>query len=261
LVAALLMAGACATVSGASTTAWRAANSPAGSPLLWSGDVSTGDLSQFVVEPTNNVGGTTPAVVTNPTHHGRYAIALTLNGATDPDQGICCGSRNELLPRFRDLQEGDDLWFGFSTYLGAGFPTSGGWQVITQFKQNQDGAPPLSLTVEDGQYKIEGGYGHPGGSRLFIRPVGAAVTGRWVDWVWHVRFSTDPSVGFVEVWLDGRPVLRRFAPPGGTLYSGSGPTAGSYVKTGLYRERTISEPATLYLADWRIAASADGVRP
>ena len=35
--------------------------------------------------------------------------------------------------------------------------------MITQFKQNFDGSPPLSLNVEDGQYRIEGGYGHPDG--------------------------------------------------------------------------------------------------
>jgi Polysaccharide lyase len=223
--------------------------------LLWVGDAETGDLSQFLDGPWNDVGGIPPTLVTAPVRDGRYAIALTLTGATDPDAGICCGSRNELVPRFRDVQEGDDLYFGFSTYLAPGFPTSGGWQVITQFKQNFDGSPPLSLNVEERQYELEGGYGHPDGPDEFSRPIGPAITGVWVDWVLHVRFSADPQVGFVEVWQNGVAVLGRFAPHSGTLYPGTGDRAGSYVKTGPYREPTVQVPGTMFLDDWRIGTS------
>ena len=34
--------------------------------LLWVGDFETGDLSQYDVEPTNNVGGVGPTLVTSP---------------------------------------------------------------------------------------------------------------------------------------------------------------------------------------------------
>jgi hypothetical protein len=225
---------------------------PSADGVLWTGDIETGNISQFNTDPANDVGGTRPRVVTDPVRSGRYALALSIPGSTEPGEGICCGSRDEVKPRFRDLREGDDLWFGFSIYLAPGYPTSGGWQVVTQFKQNFDGSPPLSLNVEDDQYKIEGGYGYPGGSRLFVRPVGAAVTGEWVDWVMHVRFSANPAVGFVEAWRDGELVLPRMSPPGGTLYPGSGSRGGSYVKTGPYRDQAMTEPGTLYLDDWRI---------
>ena len=227
--------------------------------LLWSGDAETGDLSQYQAEPTNSVGGTPPVVETTVVRDGRYAIALGLTGATTTSDGICCGSRNELLPKFRDLQEGDELWFGFSTYLAAGFPTDAGWQLITQFKQNFDGSPPLGLYVEEGRYKVEGGYGHPSGPRPFMIPLGPASSGQWVDWVWHVKFSSDPGVGFVEVWQNGQPVVPRFAPRSGTLYPGTGDRAGSYVKTGPYREQTITAPATLYLDGWKIGTSRAAV--
>ena len=251
LVVIVLVAGlSSSTCSGPPSDSQRAA-----AGLLWVGDAETGDLGQFQDGLRNDVGGIPPAVVTAPVREGRYSIALTLTGATRADEGICCGSRNELVPRFRDVEEGDDLFFGFSTQLAPGFPTDLGWQVITQFKQNFDGSPPLSLNVEDRQYEIEGGYGHPDGPNEFNQPIGPAVTGVWVDWVLHVRFSADPGIGYVEVWQNGELVLPRFAPGSGTLYPGSGDRAGSYVKTGPYRDPTIPVPATMYLDDWRIGTS------
>ncbi|MFC4949917.1 polysaccharide lyase [Pseudonocardia sp. GCM10023141] len=227
--------------------------------VLWTGDAETGDLSQFQDGPWNDVGGTQPKVVTSPVRDGGHAIALGLTGATTASDGICCGSRNELLPKFRDLEEGDDLYFGFSNYLAPGFPTSGGWQLITQFKQNFDGSPPLGLYVEDGQYKIEGGYGYPTGPKPFMKPLSPAPTGQWVDWVLHVKFSANPAIGYVEVWQNGNLVLPRFAPTSGTMYPGTGGRAGSYVKTGPYRDPSITAPGTMYLDNWRIGTSRAAV--
>lgn len=260
----LLLASACGSAAALDKdrAAAPADGPPAAAPavlpesgLLWKGDLETGDLSQFQNGPWNDVGGTEPTVVTSPVRGGRYAVELGLTGATDAADGICCGSRNELLPNFRDLHEGDDLYFGFSTYLAQGFALHPEWQSITQFKQNFDGSPPLALYVEDAQYKVEGGYGHPDGPNLFVVPIGQVATGEWVDWVWHVKFSADPRIGFIEMWQNGRLVLPRYSPPSGTLYPGSGDRAGSYVKTGPYRDPKVTTPATMYLDNWRIATT------
>ncbi|TWF78972.1 polysaccharide lyase-like protein [Pseudonocardia hierapolitana] len=231
--------------------------------LLWSGDMETGDVSQFQKTPWNTVGGPPPKVVEQPVRSGRYAVELSLVGATAPDDGICCGSRNEIEPKFRDMVEGEDLWFGFSTYLDANFPTYyADFQTIMQFKQNFDGSPPLEMTVEEGEFRIEGGYGHPDGPRLFLEPVGHADKDRWIDWILHVKFSPDPTVGYVEVWRDGQLVLPRFAPPGGTLYvNPDDGSARSSVKTGYYRYRSIDSVGRIVFDEWRIGTSVDVVRP
>ncbi|MGI5125217.1 polysaccharide lyase [Pseudonocardia sp. CA-107938] len=252
--ALLLLSGCASAVALDVDHAVAPAAVPAGPPL-WVGDLETGDLSQFQDGPWNDVGGTPPKVVTSPVRSGRYAVRLQLTGATDASDGICCGSRNELLPKFRDLKEGDDLYFGFSTYLQKGFALHPEWQLITQFKQNFDGSPPLALYVEDAQYKVEGGYGYPFGPHPFAVPIGPVTTDVWVDWVWHVKFSTDPRIGFVEVWQDGQLVVPRYAPETGTLYPGTGDRAGSYVKTGPYRDPTVTTPATMYLDNWRISTT------
>lgn len=252
-VAALLVVPACgssAVVTGPFGTS--APQPPAISKVLWVGDLTTGDLSQFQDGPWNNVGGTAPTVVEAPERRGASAVELTIPGSSSASDGICCGSRNELLPKFRDLVSGDDLYFRFSTFLAPGFPVDADWQVITQFKQNFDGSPPLTLNVEQGQYRVEGGYGHPDGSRQFIVNIGPAGTGSWVDWVMHVKFSADPAVGYVEVWKDGAIVLPRYFPPGGTMYPGPDGVDSSYVKTGLYRDPSIAVPGTLYLDNWVI---------
>jgi polysaccharide lyase-like protein len=231
--------------------------------LLWSGDMETGDVSQFQETPWNTVGGPPPKVVEQPVRSGRYAVELSLVGATAPDEGICCGSRNEIEPKFRDMAEGEDLWFAFSTYLDANFPTYyADFQTIMQFKQNFDGSPPLEMTVEEGEFRIEGGYGHPDGSQLFREPVGHADKDRWIDWILHVKFSPDPKVGYVEVWRDGQLVLPRFAPPGGTMYvNPADGSALSSVKTGYYRERNIDSVGRIFFDEWRIGTSVEVVRP
>lgn len=240
-----------------------AAEPPSPGMLLWTGDLETGDLSQFQKTPWNTVGGPPPRVVEQPVRSGRYAIELALVGATAPNDGICCGSRNEVEPKLRDFTEGEDLWFAFSTYLDADFPTYyADFQTIVQFKQNFDGSPPLEMTVEEGEFRIEGGYGHPDGPHLFRQAVGHADKARWIDWIMHVKFSPDPAVSFVEVWRDGQLVLPRFAPPGGTMYvNPQDGSARSSVKTGYYRERSIDSIGRIYFDEWRIGTSVEVVRP
>ncbi len=106
---------------------------------------------------------------------------------------------------------------------------------------------------------MEGGFGYPSGPRPFSLPIAPVKTGVWVDWVWHVKFSADPGVGFVEVWKDGALVLPRYAPRSGTLYPAAGAQAGNYVKTGPCRDPAVTTPATMYLDDWRIGTSRAAV--
>lgn len=252
LLAVLLLTTGCADGSGRPLD-------EGGPKVLWSGGAETGDLSEFQDTPWNNVGGTMPRVVSDPVRDGRFAVELGLQGATSLEDGICCGSRNELVPQFRDIVPGDDLYFGFSTYLAPGFPVDAYWQVITQFKQNFDGSPPVELDVGAGEYMLSGGDGHPTRPVRFRESLAPAVPGVWVDWVLHVRFSPDPAGGFVEVWKDGQLVLPRLAPVTGTMYPSPSGLDRSYIKLGYYRDRTIDQPGTIYFDDWRIATTYEAV--
>lgn len=219
--------------------------------LLWSAGLETGDLSAFHVYDSDSVGSPGPMIVDDPAvaRDGRYAVAFPIPAG---------GNRNEIVPRLPVLRPGDDLWFAFSTALTPGFPVDRAWQVVTQWKNQSAGSPPLELAVERGAYRLQGGFGHPDGPRQFSRSLGPAVPGRWDDWVVHVRFSPDPAAGFVEVWRGGRLALPSFAPPGGTMYPGD----TSYLKVGYYRNPEIDVAGTLVMDSLRVGTTAaDVARP
>lgn len=231
--------------------------------LLWVGDLETGDLAQFQDTPFNIAGGALPPeVVSDPgfVRAGQHALRMTIPGPFSGD-GICCGSRAEVQPDIENVQEGDELYVGFSTLLGEGFPLDTSWQLIAQWKHNGDGSPPLELTVEEGRYVLSGGQGHPEGPQIFDKPLGPAVPGEWVDWVMHVKFSPDPGIGFVELWQGGEQVLPAFFPPGGTMYpyGEDGEDPENRLKIGYYRDGDISEPGTVYYDNLRIGTTRAAV--
>ena len=71
--------------------------------------------------------------------------------------------------------------------------------------------------------------------------------GKWHDIVWHIKHSTEED-GYVEVWIDGKPLL----PFNGSDYKMYGKTAynesGSYLKIGSYRYNYTSWTSPIDLA-------------
>jgi hypothetical protein len=236
------LAGTPGTASAASAGAAAVPGGPApdGGRLLWQADYADG-LANYRSTPWNNVGAAAPAVVG--TGLGP-ALQVSMPGG---------GQRAELEPNFRSLRNGDDLFFGFSVTLAPGFPVgTDDWQVITQWKNDGTGSPPISVKVGGGQFQLDGGFdrGAP-----FEIPMGAATPGRAQAVVVHVRFAE--GGGSVDTWVDGKQTIRGFRPPAGTLYSGT----TSYLKTGIYRSTAIGQPGTLFFDDWRIGTSYAAAYP
>lgn len=227
----------------------------------WTGDAETGDLSQFKDTPWNVAGGALPPrIVSDPAvvRSGKYAVTMTIPDKSN-GTGICCGTRSELEPNIRYIHPGDDLYFGFSTMLGKGFPTYANWQTITQWKNAGRGSPPVELDVGDGAYKVSGGFAHPYGAEPFRKTIGPALTEQWVDWVFHIKFSPDPQIGYVEIWQDGKLVLPRFHPASGTMYPRPSGDPYSYLKTGYYRDLHIAAPGTIYFDNWKVGTSRNAI--
>ena len=228
--------------------------------VVWSGDAAAGDLSQFQDTPWNTVpGGLPPDVVSSPTRSGHYSIRARIAGKGGTGEGICCGSRSELVPKLADIHPGDDLWFSFSTLLGQGFPVDAEWQTITQWRQDPDGSPPLELSVQDGQYSLSGGYGHPVEPMAFAKSLGPAVPDTWEDWLIHITFSPDPAVGYVDVWQNGRLLVDGFHPQSGTMYPTTEGEPDVYLKVGYYRNAAIRASGTVYYADWKVGTTRAAV--
>lgn len=105
------------------------------------------------------------------------------------------------------------------------------------------GPPPLAVEVDGAGNLIVRNAVAGATSRV----VGRIKRGQWVDYVLHVKFSDDPSVGFVEVSENGLPKVRR------TPWRGM-PTASNYLKQGLYRDVADSRTAVLWHDGLRVLA-------
>ena len=216
---------------------------PAAAGRIWTADVTKQGLGMFKDTPWNMVGAKKPTVVDATGLPGRKALRFTMPGGA---------TRAEIEPNVDNFTEGQDRFIRLSVRLADGFPVgTDSWQLITQFKNEGTGSPPLELRIGKGNFVLSGGFGRPGGARSFDKVIGPAVTGKVVTVVLRVKFSSDPSKGIVDAWIDGQPRFAGFRPPGGTLYPGM----YSYWKLGLYRDKGIGTPATYELSDAMLGSS------
>jgi hypothetical protein len=186
------------------------AHAGADTGTVWRSGFTAHGFSRFKDTPYNNVGASAPVLVTSTVAPPARAALFTVPAG---------GTRSEIEPNVRNFVEGSEYYFGDSITLPPSFPTAEtSWQVITQWKNNGDGSPPVELKVGSGNIVIDGGYGYPTGPRLWSRNVGPAATGRQIQLVVHIKFSSNPAVGSLDVWMDGRKVISGYKPPAGTLY-------------------------------------------
>ena len=64
--------------------------------------------------------------------------------------------------------------------------------------------------------------------------------GHWHDFVMHAKWSSDPSIGYLEMWIDGVNVLPKH------MGSNKYPNMQNYMLIGLYRNLHIGDPNLLY---------------
>ncbi len=210
---------------------------------LWDSDITAQALGMFKDTPWNFVGAKQPTVVPATDLPGQKALRFTMPGG---------GQRAEIEPNVDNFTEGQDRYIRLTVRLAPGFPVdTGTWQVLTQFKNEGTGSPPLELRVGNGNYILSGGFGNPSGSKNFDKTIAPAVTGKVTTLVLHVKFSSKSAASVVDAWVDGQQKVAGFHPPGGTLYSGD----YSYWKLGIYRDRSIGQTATYELSDARLGDS------
>ncbi|MEJ2870399.1 heparin lyase I family protein [Actinomycetospora sp. OC33-EN08] len=234
------------TTAPPTTTTTTSTSLPPQTTQTWDSNFTSSGFGRFDDTPWNNVGASAPVIVNSPVTSGARAAQFTMPGG---------GTRTEIVPTTASFTEGQDRWFKFSFFLPTDFPTQvNTWQLLTQWKNDGTGSPPLELSVRDGNLNLSGGWGHPTGPKLFGQVLGPAVTGQRTDLVVHIFFSRDPAKGVVDIWNNGAPVLSGYKPAGGTLYPTSSGTAsvGSYWKMGIYRDSAITLPARYTIESARI---------
>jgi hypothetical protein len=201
---------------------------PPAADATFRGDFATGDLSQWEVAQT--VSDDRIQVVPAPGRRKGVAARFTVTpadsiGGTDP--------RAELAADL-DEPEGSERWYRWSTFVPEDFPTTfpDAFVTFTQWraKDESDSYGNFMIWGDELQLRLEGVH--------WRAPL---VKGRWHDFVYHVRWSGSPQVGFIELWFDGDHVLPR--KPMATMRPG----VRNYIKQGLYKSREIPS-ATIFHA-------------
>ncbi|MDL5160328.1 heparin lyase I family protein [Actinomycetospora termitidis] len=185
-------------------------------------DSATGDFASHfddVGDSDQTQGGARPRVVAGP------AMRFALPGG---------GRRSEVLPRTPEYREGDDVWVHDVSALH-GLPTgTSTWQLILQWHQRANsGSPPVALEAGGGRLRLA----NVGGDQQDLGPLRPDDR---LDVVLHVHFSRSAAKAVIDVWRDGKAVLRDYHPPRGTLLDGA-----DYLKLGLYRDPSIAQDSAM----------------
>jgi hypothetical protein len=149
-------------------------------------------------------------------------------GDVEPDTG---SQRAEVSgPTYH---EGQDLYVRTAFRVPKGNSFNGNWQLIQQFHEDNWGGSPGTAVflTPDRHFEI----GHGDSSQIDWRSP-KIKDDHWYELVYRVKFSRDPKVGFVEVWLDGRHQKLsngRYRKYGFTMQQ-----PHAYLKTGIYRSST-----------------------
>ncbi|MFP2906101.1 heparin lyase I family protein [Pyxidicoccus sp. 3LFB2] len=217
---------------------------PTGSSVVWVGDFESGDRSQW--SHTQMVSADRLAVVPSPMRQGRYAIKATVKQGDDPINSS--GNRNELVRMTRE-PAGSEYYYRWSTMFDSTFPSARTWQLFTQWHhEGSSGSPPVEFLVYGEEIRLNIG-GNPG-VVVWRTPL---VRGQWQDFIFHVKWSPNSSVGFVELYLNGKLVLpKRYI---ATQFAGQ----LNYLKVGLYRSDTVAQTGIVYHDGWTMARSLQDV--
>jgi hypothetical protein len=222
------------TVNGNSVNDWasiaeaRACATPAANSVVWRGDFETGNISQW--SGTQMVSSDRLAIVSSPLRQGRYALKATVRQGDKPISAS--GNRNELY-RFTNEKSGDEYYYNWSTMFASDFPNVSTWQLFTQWHHDGCcGSPPVEFFVYGSEIRL-----NVNGTTVWKTPM---VRAQWNDFTFHVKWSPTSTVGFIELWHNGKQVItKRYMT---TMFSGT----TNYLKMGLYRNSTISQVGVVY---------------
>jgi hypothetical protein len=242
---------------------------PTDGSVLWRADGEqslVNEWAEYSTGPncavTSDTVGSDPRVTrtTSNVAKGAGAYAFTVN-----DGDNCYGERAEIgqaLPSRTGFSEsrlfnnGDDRWISFQVKLGSDFPlNTTSWNLIAQWKHlvvpnSNDVYPEVAVEVHNGRYYLD-----DNGSAAWAGP--AAVANRWQKFTLHMKFSNNPSVGFVEVYGDPDGAgLRQLMPRRYMRTLGqntSGVATPGHSRIGIYRNAAISGTAHMWFDGYTVA--------
>lgn len=187
---------------------------------------------------------------------GKSAVQIVIHKGDRIEQGDAnskTSERDELLERkeFGPMED-EGYSYAFSMFIPNGFPIVPTRLVLAQWKQNEENDnalinnPILALRYVNGELFITLQTTE---KRNRIYSTREDVRGKWIDFVFHVKFTREEK-GFVKVWMNEKQIVDY---KGVTAYSEkyNYPKPGHfYFKMGLYRDR-MDEPMTIYIDEFK----------
>lgn len=191
------------------------------------------------------------------------------------------GARAELgqaMPARTDFEDrwfraGEERWIAMQYYLPTDWPTDNTWMAIFQIKPVSPGGGGPNLGINAGNNKLVfSGNNNVWGStagRLFdgngplSNGAYALPKGKWIKVTWHIVFSADPAVGKLEVFGDlgdgsGMRTLVPLRTRATMKYRTDGTMDPAHLRVGIYRDRTITATASLYVDGITVASTRAG---
>lgn len=173
---------------------------PARSAPVWTGDLETGDLSQW----SGQLNGENISVVQSPVVQGTYAAQIKLTNDSLWPNGL---KRVELnhSPAPGRTAEGAELYFAWSFYVPEALPTNptqqiGYWESDKSYSQMmafEVEGEKLRFITQKPQYAVQ------------WEADGKVTPAAWHRIAMRVKWSKDPAQGSVDVWFDGEKVVNQ----------------------------------------------------
>lgn len=230
------------------------------SALLFSDDFEKGAL----LIPCS---GNCPEITNEIASSHQYSMKAYLNKQTSK-----VNYRTEVsIPGNAKFEE--HYWYSFDLYLPKTHVTDNVWEIVAQwhavpdFNLGEDWRNPvLALLTTNGQWSINSIWDSKAntfesGKRTYDGqinwPLGTYEKGKWVNWVFHIKWSYDGD-GLIEVWKDGKLVLSERGP------NSFNDKLGPYFKFGIYKGWKINELSkgvkerTIFFDNIKIAYMIDG---
>ncbi len=230
-------------------------------PTLFVGDFEAGDLSGW--RTNEQCCPHSINVVQEPVRAGANAVRFEVR---QDDPNVANSKRAEL--KLEPVPASSERWYAVSIYLPKDYRKDPTPEIVTQWHATPDfdkgetwRSPPLALLTHEGKWRIGWRWdsarvtqgNSPEGT--LGRTVGNYQTGRWTDWVFHVKWSWKEN-GLLQVWKNGKQVIHHKGP--NAYHDKRGP----YFKTGIYKwpfktqpKETTVKKRILYVDEVRIGGA------
>lgn len=228
------------------TAALTAAPSAHAAPV-WTGDMETGDLSQW----NTPLNGEHITVVKSPVLQGMYAAQIQLTNDAVWPNGL---KRVELnhRPTPERTAEGAETYFAWSFYVPEVLPEDP-YQEIGYWESDKTYQQMMAFDVRG--EKIEFITRKPQ-NVVQWEADGKVTAATWHRIAIHVKWSKDATKGFVDVWFDGEQVVNKGAAQ--TLADDN----SHFTQLGLLRGKVEFEDAPILLVDDAVEGdSVEDVHP